>query len=232
MRDTGRRLCLLAIFLSAALVRVSRGLSVRIQSGYVTNNIQDAVNAATNGDVLLVSTGVFHEAVIVSNKNLTFIGGYDESLTNRVPGGYTEISGDLPSDDTPLSFFNSTSRLDSIYLAHGVAGIEHGWFGGGFYLWNSHVVMTNGGIVSNQASYGGGAYVSPDSFLRIENGTAMAYNKAFFRGRQATQALEWKTNISDADWIEAQTYLPPTPVTNSEVLLLPESAVVRVRAHR
>jgi len=33
VRDTGRRLCLLAIFLSAALVRVSRGLSVRIQSG-------------------------------------------------------------------------------------------------------------------------------------------------------------------------------------------------------
>jgi len=87
-----RKLVLAGACLAAAAGPDAWANSVGIENGVSATSIQQAVDLATNGDVILISTGIFYESVCVAAKDLTFRGAFDEALTNQVPGGYTEVN--------------------------------------------------------------------------------------------------------------------------------------------
>ncbi len=135
-------------------------------------SIQAAVNAATNGDVINLSTGVFFEVLNVSGKNLVLEGGYNEALTAR-PGGYTAIDGS-PAFASALWFQDSSSRVDRVNLVHGT-----NWFGGGCLLNRSWVEFTNACFSSNAAVFGGGLFVDEFSYAKLGGASRVFTNFAW-----------------------------------------------------
>src|SRR5690348_5932034 len=120
-------------------------------------NIQDAVNASTNGDLVLVTNGVYGphvhvpDAITVQSVNgptVTAIQGY------QVPGT-TNGSGALR-----CVYLVGNATLVGFTLTNGATG-SNGPFsteaGGGVYCQSTSAVVSNCIIVKNAAVYGGGS---------------------------------------------------------------------------
>ena len=89
--------------------------------------IQQAINAASNGDVIRVSNGVYFENVDIIGRSLTIEGDYNSSCT-ATGGGTTRIEGSLKTDNT-FSLSSSTITLATWRLSGAVVppvvGFKH-----------------------------------------------------------------------------------------------------------
>ncbi len=126
---------------------------VGIQGGGTYSTIQSAVNAAVDGNTLLISSNSFYESVVISNKNLTLEGGYNSNLTARTGwGSLINGSGTV----RPLWIIDSTCHVDRIDMASGLGDL---YGGGGALLHRSWVGFIDSGIHNNEARVGGGVVV-------------------------------------------------------------------------
>jgi hypothetical protein len=105
-------------------------------------NIQQAVDAAAGGDVVLVGNGVYGGGLEVTN-----------ALTILSVGGPQNAIIDSRRTNRCVSLADGAS-LTGFTLANGY----HDGFGGGAYCASTNVYLTNCTMTGNSAIYGGGVY--------------------------------------------------------------------------
>ena len=138
--------------------------------------IQDAVDAATSGATIQAVTDVFSEAVDITSKNLTIVGGYDVNCTTYLTGTTTVNGGGAGS---VFDITDSLLMLRNLDITGG-----NGATGGGVDVLsgNSRVTLDNTSVFGNQANHGGGVYVDTGVVLTITNDSDIYNNTADMRG--------------------------------------------------
>ncbi|HSD82988.1 MAG TPA: S8 family serine peptidase, partial [Anaerolineae bacterium] len=135
--------------------------------------IQQAVDAANNGDTVQVSSGMYFENVtITGSKVITIEGGYDSSCTS-VGTDSAHIEGSLNTANT----FNISGGV--ILLRN----LEVAWGGGDFgagvdVLGSAQVTLDNVDIFNNHGIYGGGIYIASGAAVTATNGSSIHDNTA------------------------------------------------------
>ena len=187
-------LALAALPAAANMVKI-----VRTGSTYPT--IGAAVDAAQAGDTLNVSTGVYQEFVLVTN-GLSIVGGYDTDCTTVLLGERSMLSHTAtisfwasPTTNALKNFVVTGSidsgvnavdvlllRCESCIVSNNAATLGDK-VGGGFYIYNATVVLSNTVVQGNRAWLGGGAGVRMASrFVMEDADSAVAGNVANMNG--------------------------------------------------
>ncbi len=137
--------------------------------------VQQAVNAAADGDVIQIASGVYFENVDIFSKDLTLVGGYD--TTCAAPGtDATRIEGSVGTGSA-LGVHNGTVTLRDLELAWG-SGSGGGLLAGS----NALVTLDHTTVHDNHASYGGGIYVNTGSVVTLTNDSDVINNTATMYG--------------------------------------------------
>lgn len=133
--------------------------------------IQQAVNAASNGDIVQIASGVYFETVDITNKNINLVGGYDSTCTS-ITGDPTRLEGSIGAGST-LDIFGSTVTLQNLEIAWGSS------VGGGVDARSgAQVTLDNTDVFNNHGSSGGGIYVSSNSMVTTINNSEVHNNTA------------------------------------------------------
>jgi len=147
-------------------------------------SIQQAVNAAGNGDTVRVAQGVYFETVEIS-KSLTLEGGWNDGFSFQDWDTYVttidaEGNGSVIRTGLPFGVSAITVTIEGFTLMHGDASAYLGW-GGGILLqddWGgtSQFTVRHNVISNNYAcytgscqGYGGGIYVYSGSAVIADN---------------------------------------------------------------
>lgn len=129
--------------------------------------IQDGIDAALDGDTVLVLPGIYLE-------NITFS---DQAITVKSEKGATVTVIDGNNLRSVVEFIDSGSVpqvLDGFNLKNGKGFPRYvypgyKYYGGGVYCWNSSPTITNNIIEQCTATYGGGIYCDTNSNVTITN---------------------------------------------------------------
>jgi hypothetical protein len=148
---------------TAAVMRVG------INGACAYPTIQSAVNAASKGDTLRVSAGVYFENLDVYNTSLTIEGDYNSTCTSK-GGGETRIEGSLGTGST-MDIQNNSVVLRDLVISWGI-----NLAGGGIYTFDTDVTLDNVEVSNNYALVGGGIYVDPNSVVSLVNGSDIRNN--------------------------------------------------------
>jgi PKD repeat protein len=134
-------------FLALMLISVTAfGATIRVPAYYST--IQAGIDAATNGDTVLVANGTYTGA---GNKNLDFKG---KAITVRSENGPEHTVIDCEGDGRGFSFHSGeiqSSVLDGLTIINGRAD-----YGGGILCSSSSPTIINCRIIGNEAERAGG----------------------------------------------------------------------------
>jgi thermitase len=158
------------------------------------DDIQSAVDAARDGNVIKVATGIY-----------TSVNDYDDlaqvlyiSKSVTIRGGYTTAFADPPDPDTNLTTIDAQGGGRVIYVtgdvsptieglritggdAAGLGGGQGGNdAGGGVFVVNANPTLRNNDVFSNTAHWGGGLCLQEDNATLIEN--TLAFNIASHDG--------------------------------------------------
>jgi predicted outer membrane repeat protein len=175
--NTIKHIGLIGLFVS--ILTSGTEAAVQLNSGAAFPTVQAAVGAATNNDTLRIEAGIYGEAVVISNKNLTLEGGYDATFSSRT-GGDSIL--DAQHASTTLWIMDSSSRVDRVSLTGGVGDLANLWVGGGSLLHRSWVEFMDCSIYSNTASLGGGLFVGEFAYAKLTGTTDILSNQAAFYG--------------------------------------------------
>ncbi|MEE8391131.1 MAG: S8 family serine peptidase [Anaerolineae bacterium] len=146
---------------------------VGVNGACAYGTIQQAVNAASDGDTVRVAAGVYFENVNISGKDITIGGDYDSTCT-ATGGGTTRIEGSAGSGSTVDVYNGSVVNLNDLQIAWG-----SDTYGGGVdATGNARVTLDNTDVRNNRATYGGGIYVSSNSAMTITNDSDVHDNTA------------------------------------------------------
>jgi predicted outer membrane repeat protein len=140
-------------------------------SGCAYATVQQAVNAATDGDTLRMAEGVYFENVYVAGRDITLEGGYDSSCT-AAGTDVTRIDGSVGTGST-MVVDGSTVLLRGLELAWG-----QGSGGGLFTTGGAAVTLEQTTIRDNHGDYGGGIYVSGGTAVTLTNDSDVIHNTA------------------------------------------------------
>ncbi|HHN94480.1 MAG TPA: hypothetical protein ENK17_06905, partial [Anaerolineae bacterium] len=134
--------------------------------------IQQAVNAAEDGDTVRVAAGTYFETVEIADKDITLVGGYNSTCT--APGSdETIVEGSMGGGST-LYINGSTATLRSLVIAWG-----NGTYGGGLRaVADSRVTLDDVEIHDNHGYYGGGFYISTGSIVTATDSVSIHDNVA------------------------------------------------------
>jgi predicted outer membrane repeat protein len=148
--NTNRWICLL---LGSALLftaRLQAGVTNSTSGGAVFATIQAAVSAANNGDVLLVQTGRYPEALGIYDKQLELRGRYNASYSAQIAGASVVAGTGWPNP--AIKATNCTITLRDIEVTGGAAS---GSRGGGLDLDNGVLTMQQCRVYHNTADLSG-----------------------------------------------------------------------------
>lgn len=110
--------------------------------------IQGAINAANNGDTVLVAPGTYYENINFKGKAITVTSSGGAAVT-IIDGGNKESVVTFSSGEGPSSW------LKGFTLQHGTASPNNRYRGGGIYVSGGSPTITNN-VVQNNTSCGGG----------------------------------------------------------------------------
>jgi len=160
--------CILSIIVLLLLLTENNSAQVlKVPGNYQT--IQDAINASSNGDTVLVKPGVYYENINFNGHNIVLASLY---LTT---GDTSYISSTIIDGTSSGSVVRFESGEDSTTMIIGFT-IQNGFTssGGGIYCNNSDPNLINLIISGNKAeddfyAYGGGIYCTNNSNMNITN---------------------------------------------------------------
>lgn len=172
-----KALPVLAAAVVGGVVTSHGGVTNVTAGGPVYGTITQAVAAAGASARLLVSTGLYREAVVISAKTLVIEGGYFATFAGRTNNNaWTAVTP--PAASSVLTMRNGAGvTLDGLLLTGGVA-----LAGGGMSV-EAGCVLTalNCTVAQNVALGGGGIYADSNSVVVISN-SAVASNHALWYG--------------------------------------------------
>lgn len=160
------------VFLMSMTADSARSATIQVPGGgYPT--IQSGIDAANNGDTVLVANGTHTGS---GNVNLDFKG---KAITVRSANGVASCIIDCGSANDTRGFLfysgeGSTSVVEGFTIQNGRSIV-----GGGIYCWTSGPTIKNNVITGNWAEYGGGIYFEENSSPVIEN-NVITGNSAFY----------------------------------------------------
>ena len=157
-------------------------------------SITTAVNNAVNGDVLIVTTGLYEEAVNIYGKDISIDGNYNFDYTTKASGNTiinppaffgscidfsNSIVELIDIELTGSSFFwpgnggGLDLRYGSVVIASQCKIYNHtdSVYGGGVYVVNSSLTLTNTPVYDNLSSFGGGIYATNSQITLGGNST-------------------------------------------------------------
>ncbi|HHE38105.1 MAG TPA: T9SS type A sorting domain-containing protein [Candidatus Cloacimonetes bacterium] len=138
--------------------------------------IQAGIDAAVNGNTVLVAEGTYFENINFTGKLITvasnfLIDGDESHIENTIINGSQPINTDYGSVVTFMSYEDTTSVLTGFTLTEGlgndVPGI--GTVGGGIFVDSSSPSIISNIITNNSADHIGGLHCMNDSNPRIIN---------------------------------------------------------------
>lgn len=135
-------------------------------------SIQSAVNAAGNGDVVLVTNGVYHENVVVTGKTITLASMYlysgDESdiITTEIRGTGTTSVVRFGAGVTTGALFSGFTLTNGNAVLGGAGEFNRG---GGLHVRNGSPRIKGLRILGNRASVVGGGMYFTFSTSVVEN---------------------------------------------------------------
>lgn len=140
-----------ALFALAALMLLlpvtAAAKVINVPADYPT--IQDAINAASNGDTVLVAAGTYAENINFSGKAITVTSSAGPKTT-IIDGGNIATVATFSSAET------TASVLSGFTLENGTSTSGSGYDGGGIYISGSAPTITGNIIQNNTACNGGG----------------------------------------------------------------------------
>lgn len=141
-------------------------------------SIGAAIAAADPGDTIRISTGTYYEFIDLINDELTLEGDYNADCTAKI-AGTTRIASPMATGEQIVYVRASTVRLVDLDISGGVPDGGDMLQGAGLYLWDSSsVVMESCRVYGNLANgLGGGIYVT-NSTLVLTNSVVIS-NAAF-----------------------------------------------------
>jgi hypothetical protein len=122
--------------------------------------IQTAINAANNGDTVLVTPGKYVENINFGGKAITVTSSGGPSVTT-IDGGAKGSVVTFNSSETASAKLNGFTITD---------GLQNGYWGGGIFISGASPTITGNVITGNHAAVGIGIYVNGGSPL-IQNNT-------------------------------------------------------------
>ena len=176
------RIILVAFFL-LSIPPILHSSTIRIPSNYST--IQEGINAANHGDIIIVAPGTYHENIDFKGKNLIIKSDVDASAT-IIEGNQTDSVVTFQNNET------SDAILDGFTITNGTGKVS-GTCGGGVYCFNASPSIINNIITGNlvkpdmilyEYGYGGGIYCKGNSSPIISNNN-ISYNSALSQGNGA-----------------------------------------------
>ena len=124
--------------------------------------IQDAINAANPGDVVIVAPGTYHENINFNGKAITVESSSGSKVT-IIDGGKVGPVATFSSSES------SKSVLKGFTLQNGSSTFNSQYDGGGVYISNASPTVSGNVIQNNAACNGGGGIAVEFSSARILN---------------------------------------------------------------
>ena len=137
---------------------ISKADTIYVPGDYLT--IQGAIDAAFNGDILLVSPGTYYENIDMRGKAifLKSLEGPDRTCIDGMQSGSViTLQTDEGPDTCIMGFTISNGR--GTYVQNGfIKEFMGGYIGGGVFCNKTSPTLSNNIIMNNRAGYGGGIY--------------------------------------------------------------------------
>jgi hypothetical protein len=169
-------------------------LRVGVNGACAYNTIQEAINAATNGQTIRVADGFFGENIDINGKTLTIEGGYNATCTALVASATSRI--DAVAAGSTVDISGGSVTLRNLVLGWGSS------FGAGLDVLSSgQVTLDNTALIHNNGASGGGMYISSGSQVTLTNGSLVRLNTASSGGGAIMygrlNALDTNSDLSD-----------------------------------
>ena len=156
--------CMVPAFLAVLTCGSALASTINVPADQPT--IQDGINAAVNGDTVLVAPGTYSENINFNGKAITVTSSAGPKLT-IIDGGSLGTTVSFVSGET------NASVLSGFTIQHGSNS--------GVYIDFSSPLIKNNIIASNTASWGGGLYILGQSSAQVIGNTIMG-NTAYAGG--------------------------------------------------
>lgn len=140
--------------------------------------IQEGIDAATDGDTVLVHPGTYYENLSIENKSVTLASLY---LTTGEEGYISQTIIDGNDIDTTIIMMYSNGSLISGFTVRGGKGVGNLPSGGGFRIRYSEVTVSDCVVEDNRARRGGGMEISHQSQVHLA-GVTIRNNLSYTTG--------------------------------------------------
>jgi regulator of RNase E activity RraA len=142
-------------FVFSVFAGVCFGADLHVPGGYGT--IQAAINAAVDGDTIIVMPGTYYENIDMKGKAIT-LGSTDPNDSGVV--GSTIIDGNQAGSVIVCNSGESANTvIEGFTITNGSGTLKNGYYyGGGVYNENSSPTVINCTFSDNMAEMGGGMY--------------------------------------------------------------------------
>ncbi|MCF7918427.1 MAG: hypothetical protein K9N06_00755 [Candidatus Cloacimonetes bacterium] len=143
--------------------------------------IQEGINDANNGDIVLVYPGRYFENINFMGKTISVV-SLEWQTGERHYIHETIIDGDQQSCCVRISNGESNETLiQGFTITNGIGYYSSNKrYGGGFYIRESSIIITNCIIENNESENGGGLSIVNSNVVLI--GTTIRFNRAFYQG--------------------------------------------------